>query len=58
MNLDIIGTLFIGSILSVAAGVLGSFAVLKRMTLAGDVLSHVALPGIGLALFLGISQFL
>ena len=58
MTLDIIGTLFIGSVLAAAAGVLGSFAVLKRMTLAGDVLSHVALPGIGLALVFGISQFL
>lgn len=34
---------------AVAAGLVGSFALMKRMVLAGDVISHVALPGIGLA---------
>jgi ABC-type Mn2+/Zn2+ transport system permease subunit len=34
---------------AVAAGLVGSFALMKRMILASDVLSHVALPGIGLA---------
>lgn len=33
-----------------AAGVVGSFALMKRMLLAGDVISHLALPGIGVAL--------
>ncbi len=37
---------------SVAAGLMGSFAVMRRMSLAADPLSHVALPGIGLALAL------
>jgi ABC-type Mn2+/Zn2+ transport system permease subunit len=32
------------------AGVVGSFALMKRMLLAGDVMSHLALPGIGIAL--------
>jgi ABC-type Mn2+/Zn2+ transport system permease subunit len=35
-----------------AAGIVGSFALMKRMLLAGDVISHLALPGIGLALLL------
>ena len=35
-----------------AASFLGAFIVVKRMALVGDVLSHVALPGIGLALLL------
>lgn len=34
---------------AVAAGLVGSFALMKRMVLAGDVISHVALPGLGLA---------
>jgi len=34
---------------AVAAGLVGSFALMKRMLLASDVISHVALPGIGLA---------
>lgn len=33
-----------------AAGLVGAFAVLRRMALASDALSHVALPGIGLAI--------
>jgi ABC-type Mn2+/Zn2+ transport system permease subunit len=37
---------------SVAAGLVGSFAVMRRMSLAADPLSHVALPGIGVALAL------
>jgi zinc transport system permease protein len=32
-----------------AAGLVGAFAVMRRMSLASDALSHVALPGIGLA---------
>ncbi|HTN51932.1 MAG TPA: metal ABC transporter permease [Anaeromyxobacter sp.] len=36
--------------MAVAAGLVGCFAVMKRMSLASDAMSHVALPGIGLAL--------
>ncbi len=36
--------------MAVAAGLVGCFAVMRRMALASDALSHVALPGIGLAL--------
>jgi ABC-type Mn2+/Zn2+ transport system permease subunit len=35
-----------------AAGLIGSFALMKRMLLAGDVISHLALPGLGLAFML------
>lgn len=40
--------------MAVAAGLVGSFAVMRRMTLASDAISHVALPGIGLALAFGV----
>lgn len=40
--------------MAAAAGLIGSFAVMRRMSLAADPLSHVALPGIGMALALGI----
>jgi zinc transport system permease protein len=40
--------------MAVAAGLVGSFAVMRRMALAADALSHVALPGIGVALALHI----
>jgi zinc transport system permease protein len=39
---------------AIAAGLIGCFAVMRRMTLAADALSHVALPGIGIALALHI----
>ena len=39
---------------AVAAGLMGCYAVMRRMTLAADALSHVALPGIGLAILLRI----
>ncbi len=32
-----------------AAGVVGAFALMRRTILAGDVMSHIALPGLGLA---------
>ena len=35
---------------ALVAGLVGSFALMKRMTLAGDVISHLALPGLGLAM--------
>lgn len=41
-----------------AAGLVGSFGLMKRMLLAGDVISHVALPGLGLALLLKINPLL
>jgi len=41
--------------MAVAAGLVGSFAVMRRMALAADPMSHVALPGIGVALALHIN---
>ncbi len=42
-------------VLAAAAGLVGAFAVMRRMALASDALSHVALPGIGVALMLRIN---
>lgn len=39
---------------AVAAGLMGCYAVMRRMTLAADALSHVALPGIGVAILLRV----
>ena len=50
---------FILSLLgAAAAGLVGGFALMKRMTLAGDVISHIALPGLGLALLLKFNPLL
>jgi len=43
---------------AVAAGLVGSFALMKRMLLASDVISHVALPGIGVAFLFGFNPLL
>lgn len=47
-------TLALSIATAIAAGLIGCFAVMRRMALAADALSHVALPGIGVALALGI----
>jgi ABC-type Mn2+/Zn2+ transport system permease subunit len=43
---------------ALVAGVIGSFALMKRMTLAGDVVSHLTLPGLGLAFLWHINPLL
>jgi ABC-type Mn2+/Zn2+ transport system permease subunit len=40
--------------MAIAAGLVGCFTVMRRLSLAADPLSHVALPGIGVALALHI----
>jgi ABC-type Mn2+/Zn2+ transport system permease subunit len=46
-----------GAISAAAGGLLGSFALLRRMALVGDALSHVALPGIALGLLFHFNPF-
>lgn len=53
-----LGALVLFLATGVAAGVVGCFALMRRMTLAADALSHVALPGIGLAIVLRIHPLL
>lgn len=50
--------LFVGALVGAVSGYLGSFMVLKRMSLVGDALSHVALPGIAAALLFGVNPML
>jgi len=49
-----IENLLLSVTMAIAAGLIGCFAVMRRMALAADALSHVALPGIGVALALHI----
>ncbi len=49
--------LLIALFIGLASGAIGSFVILRRMALVGDALSHVALPGIALALLIGIDPF-
>lgn len=58
MDTNLLLVLFVGTLVGAASGYLGSFMVLKRMSLVGDALSHVALPGIAVALLFGINPML
>lgn len=44
-----------GFFISLIAPIIGSFLVVKRMSIISDVFSHVALAGVALGLFLGIN---
>lgn len=49
--------LIVGALVGLASGYLGSLMVLRRMSLVGDALSHVALPGLALGLLLHFNPF-
>jgi len=53
----LVQNLVIALAVGAAAGSVGAFIILRRMALVGDALSHVALPGIALALFYGSDPF-
>ena len=55
MTMPTVSGLLLSASMAVAAGLVGAFALMRRMTLAGDALSHVALPGIGVAILIGIN---
>lgn len=57
MNNILVLQLIIGTLIGLGSGYVGSFMVLRRMSLVGDALSHVALPGIAIALLIGINPF-
>jgi hypothetical protein len=49
---------WIALLVGIASGSVGPFILLRRMALVGDALSHVALPGIALALIYRFDPFL
>jgi zinc transport system permease protein len=51
-------SLWIALLVGIASGSVGPFILLRRMALVGDALSHVALPGIALALLYHVDPFL
>ncbi|OGY64531.1 MAG: hypothetical protein A3J53_00350, partial [Candidatus Harrisonbacteria bacterium RIFCSPHIGHO2_02_FULL_40_20] len=55
---DIYPPLLVAIFVSASAGLLGAFAILKKMALVGDALTHVALPGMALGLLFNFSPFL
>ena len=58
MHSSMVYTVMVALLFAGAAGVVGSFGLMKRMLLAGDVISHVALPGLGLAFLLHFNPLL
>ncbi len=58
-NIDqnLILSLVVGAFVGITSGYLGSIMVLKRMALVGDAISHVALPGMGIALAYNFNPF-
>lgn len=55
---NLIYSLITGIFVGVAAGYLGSLMVLERMSLVGDALSHVALPGLAIGYLYGFNPFI
>jgi zinc transport system permease protein len=58
MTSPVISSITLSLTMATAAGLVGCFAVMRRMTLAADAISHVALPGIGIALLLRINPMI
>jgi zinc transport system permease protein len=53
------GQVFIvGIVIGASAALLGVFVILRRMALISDALSHVALPGMAIAIVLGFNPFI
>jgi zinc transport system permease protein len=58
MSHSSIYSVLLALLFAIAAGLVGSFAFMKRMVLASDVISHVALPGLGLAFLVHFNPLL
>jgi zinc transport system permease protein len=58
MNIAEIYWLSLAFLTAAAAGLVGSFALLKKAVLAGDAMSHIALPGLGLAILFKINPLI
>lgn len=58
MNIDpLLLQVIVGVLIGLGAGYVGSFMILRRMSLVGDALSHVALPGIAIGLLFNFNPF-
>jgi ABC-type Mn2+/Zn2+ transport system permease subunit len=49
--------LIVGAFVGLTAGYLGSIMVSRHMSLVGDALSHVALPGVALGILFNFNPF-
>ncbi len=51
-------SIILALVMAVTAGIVGAFAVMRRLSIASDPMSHIALPGLGLALLFGINPLI
>lgn len=58
MNFSDLYSIILATFAAGAAGVVGAFALMKKTVLAGDVISHLTIPGLGLALITKINPLL
>ena len=58
MDQELLKIFIAASLIAAAGGMLGSLALLRRMALVGDALSHIALPGLALGLLFHFNVFL
>lgn len=58
MEISLTQILVVSAFIAASRGLLGSFALLRRMALVGDALSHVAFPGIALGIMFSFNTFL
>ncbi|MEM9925126.1 MAG: metal ABC transporter permease, partial [Cyanobacteria bacterium P01_D01_bin.50] len=50
--------LVLAASLGILCSVVGSYLIVQRQGILGDVIAHAVLPGIAIAIFLGIDIFL
>ena len=58
MNLELVYAVVLALGAAFIGGLVGGFALMRRMSLAGDAVSHIALPGLGMALLLKFNPLL
>lgn len=55
---ELLLTLLLSGAIALTSGLVGAFALMRRMALAADPMSHIALPGIGLAFLFQINPII
>lgn len=58
LPVSMVTALIASVILGVTSGVLGSYIVLRKLSLMGDALSHAVLPGVAVSFILGINMMI
>jgi len=57
-NAFLLNALLAGMLVSIACGIVGTFVVLRGLAFIGDALAHGVLPGVAIAMLLGLPGML